>query len=160
MRQISKIVGAMFKRKMSRYSWLAVFSLFVALSPSLIAQTAATGALMGTVTDPTGAVVPNVTVTVTNSDTGQARTATTDAAGTYKFGLLPPGSYRVKFEATGFKTIEVPSVTINVTETNVLDRRVEVGTQTQEVTVQGGEVETRSDLERNGWNGDDRQNRY
>jgi len=127
--------------KSLRYTWLVVASLLLLLVPSLMAQTAGTGALTGTVTDPTGAVVPNVTVTVTNADTGQARTATTDAAGTYKLGLLPPGGYRVKFEATGFKTIEVPSITINVTETNVLDRRVEVGSQAQEVTVQGGEVE-------------------
>jgi hypothetical protein len=131
----------MCKRKMSRYSWLVGFSLFVALSPSLIAQTAATGALTGTVTDPTGAVVPNVTVTVTNADTGQARAVTTDAAGTFKVGLLPPGSYQVKFEASGFATIEVPSVAITVTETNVLDRRLQVGTQAQEVTVKGGDVE-------------------
>ena len=105
-----------------------------------MAQTGATGALAGTVTDATGAVVPNVTVTVTSADTGQARTVTTDAAGSYKVSLLPPGSYRVKFEATGFKTAEVPSTTVNVTETNVLDGRLEVGTQSQEVTVQG-EVE-------------------
>ena len=113
--------------KSLRYTWLVVASLLLLLVPSLIAQTAATGALMGTVTDPTGAVVPNVTVTVTNSDTGQARTVTTDAAGTFKFGLLPPGGYRVKFEASGFTTIEVPSVTITVTETNVLDRRLQGG---------------------------------
>jgi hypothetical protein len=106
-----------------------------------MAQTAATGGLTGTVTDQTGAVVPNATVTVTSADTGQARTVTTDAAGTYKVGLLAPGSYRVKFEASGFKTVEVPSTTVNVTETNVLDSRLEVGSQAQEVTVQG-EVET------------------
>ena len=105
-----------------------------------MAQTAATGGLTGTVTDQTGAVVPNATVTVTSADTGQARTVTTDAAGTYKIGLLPPGGYRVKFEASGFKTVEVPSITVNVTETDVLDGRVEVGSQAQEVTVQG-EVE-------------------
>jgi len=105
-----------------------------------MAQTGATGALAGTVTDPTGAVVPNVIVTITSIDTGQARTVTTDAGGSYKASLLSPGSYRVKFEASGFKTVEVPSITVNVTETDVLDRRLEVGTQSQEVTVQG-EVE-------------------
>jgi hypothetical protein len=105
-----------------------------------MAQTGATGALAGTVTDPTGAVVPNVIVTITSIDTGQARTVTTDVAGSYKASLLPPGSYRVKFEASGFKTVDVPSITVNVTETDVLDRRLEVGTQSQEVTVQG-EVE-------------------
>jgi hypothetical protein len=124
-----------------RCACLVVASLLVLSAPSLMAQTAASGALTGTVTDPTGAVVPNVTVTVTSTDTGQVRAVSTDAAGTYKVGLLPPGSYRVKFEASGFKTIEVPSVTINVTETSVLDRLVEVGSQAQQVTVQG-EVET------------------
>jgi hypothetical protein len=106
-----------------------------------MAQTAATGALAGTVTDSTGAVVPNVTVTVASTSTGQTRAVTTDAAGTYKVALLPPGTYRVNFEAMGFKTLEVPSITINVTETNVLDRQLEVGAQSQQVTVQG-EVET------------------
>ena len=106
---------------------LLVACLFLILSPSLMAQTAATGALAGTITDQSGAVVPNVTVTVTSVDTGQARTVTTDADGTYKVSLLPPGSYGVKFQATGFNPVEVPSVTVNVTETNVLDRHLEVG---------------------------------
>ena len=120
---------------------LLVACLFLILSPSLMAQTAATGALAGTITDQSGAVVPNVTVTVTSVDTGQARTVTTGADGTYKVSLLPPGSYGVKFQATGFNPVAVPSVTVNVTETNVLDRHLEVGSQSQEVTVQG-EVET------------------
>lgn len=81
----------MFNDNSLRYSWVVVVSLFLILAPSLMAQTAATGALAGTVTDPTGSVVPNVTVTLMNTDTGQARTATTSADGTYKFGLLSPG---------------------------------------------------------------------
>jgi hypothetical protein len=113
----------------------------VAFAPSLIAQTSSTGALTGTVTDPTGAVVPNVTVTATSVDTGQSRTATTGADGSYKISLLPPGNYRVQFEVAGFGAVSVPSVTVNVTETNVLDRRLAVGSQSQEITVQG-ETET------------------
>jgi len=112
------------------------FSLFVTLVPSLAAQTSATGALSGTVTDASGAVVPNATVTATSLDTGQARNATTGADGTYRFTLLPPGNYRVRIEATGFKPIEVPSATVSVTETAVLDRSLEVGAQTQTVTVE------------------------
>ena len=81
--------------------------LLLTVVPCLMAQTAATGALTGTVTDSTGAVIPNVTVTATSADTGQARTSTTGADGTYKFSVLPPGSYRVKFEAPGFGTAEV-----------------------------------------------------
>ena len=109
--------------------------------PSLLAQSAGTGALTGTVTDPTGAVVPNVTVTLTSADTNQARSANTGADGTYKFGLLPPGTYRVRFAAPGFKTSEIGGVTINVTETPTLDRALEVGAQSEQVTVEAS-VET------------------
>jgi hypothetical protein len=111
--------------------------LFFALSPStLLAQSAGTGALTGAVTDPTGAVVPNVTVTLTNNDTGLSRTAQTGADGAYRFSLIPPGTYKVRFAATGFKTSEVPSVTVNVTETPVLDRALEVGQQAESIEVQ------------------------
>ncbi len=120
---------------------LLIACLVFVLSPPLLAQSASTGALSGTVTDASGAVVPNVTVTATNSDTGQVRTGTTSADGSYKFALLPPGTYRVKFEASGFKASEVPSATVTVTETAVLDQHLEVGTQTEQVTVQG-EAET------------------
>jgi len=73
---------------------LALF-LFAAV-PSILGQTAGTGALTGTITDPSGAVVPNTTVTVTSLDTGQVRTATTGADGIYKINLLPPGNYRMR----------------------------------------------------------------
>ncbi|MBV8845486.1 MAG: carboxypeptidase regulatory-like domain-containing protein, partial [Bryobacterales bacterium] len=105
-------------------------------APLLIAQSAGTGALAGTVTDPSGASVPGATVTATNTETSQARTTTTGSDGTYKFSLLPPGTYRLKFTATGFRTAEVPSVPVNVTETPVLDQRLEVGAQSDQVTVE------------------------
>lgn len=114
----------------------AVVCLLLAFSLPAGAQTAATGALTGTVTDSTGAVVPNATVTATSVDTHQVRVETTGADGAYKFNLLPPGNYSVKFEATGFGAVEVPSATVNVTETAVLNRVLQVGTQTQEVSVQ------------------------
>ena len=106
------------------------------LSAPIFAQSAGTGAFTGTLTDPSGASVPNAAVTLTNLDTNQTRTATTSADGNYKFSLLPPGRYRVRFGATGFKTAEVTSVTINVTETPVLDQRLEIGSQTEQVTVE------------------------
>ena len=116
------------------YSLLIIAAL---LSPSLMAQSAGTGALTGTVTDPSGAAVPNLTVTLTSTDTGQVRTGVTGADGVYRFALLPPGTYKVRFSATGFKISEVPSVTVNVTETPVLNRTLEVGGQTETVLVQG-----------------------
>jgi Carboxypeptidase regulatory-like domain len=118
-----------------------VFALLVAvafciLAPSLFAQTAATGALSGTITDSTGSVVPNATVTVTSTATSQVRTAMTGGDGSYRIGLLPPGDYRIKFEAAGFKAIEIPTVTVTVTEIATLNQVLTVGSQTQEVTVQ------------------------
>jgi hypothetical protein len=108
----------------------------MALVPSLTAQSAGTAGLSGTITDPSGASVPNVTVTLTSSDTNQARTAITGPDGVYKFTLLPPGSYKVRFSATGFRTAEVSAVNLNVTESPVLNRSLEVGQQSDQVTVE------------------------
>src|SRR5437588_1717890 len=125
--------------KFRNFSLLLLFVCLFSLQ-SLRAQTPGTGALTGTVKDPSGAVIPNATVTLTSVDTGQARTTMTGADGVYRFALLPPGNYRVRIESSGFKPVEVPSVTVAVTETEVLDRNLEVGAQSQTVTVEG-EVE-------------------
>jgi hypothetical protein len=113
-----------------------VCACFFLLALSLAAQTAITGALTGTVTDPSGAAVPNAKVTLTSTATGQERTEVTGPEGVYKFTLLVPGTYGVKFEAAGFQTVEVPSVTVNVTETETLNRGLAVGSTSQQVTVQ------------------------
>jgi len=105
------------------------------------AQTAGTGALTGTISDSTGAVIPNVTVTATSTGTGQERTATTGADGEYTLSLLPPGTYRLRFAANGFKTAEIASVQVQVTETTALNRTMEIGAQTEQVTVEAS-VET------------------
>ena len=131
------------KRSDARLVAAACVILFLAFligSPSLFGQSAATGALTGTVKDSSGAVVPNATVTATSLGTDQSRATTTDAGGVYKFGFLPPDNYKLKFEASGFTTAEVPSVTVTVTETAVFDQALQVGTQTQQVEVRG-EVE-------------------
>ena len=119
-----------------RASSLVAAALFTTCVPLLMGQSAGTGALTGTVTDPSGAVVPSVTVTVINTDTNQTRTAITGSDGTYKFTLLTPGSYRVRFAASGFKTADVESVIVNVTETPVLDRILDIGAATEQVTVE------------------------
>ena len=118
-------------------SFTAILFCSAILAPSLFSQTAATGALAGTLRDPSGAVVANATVTAMSTGTGQSRVTTTSSDGTYKIGLLPPGSYSLKFEAMGFNTIEVPSITVVVTETAILDESLQVGAQSQQVTVTG-----------------------
>jgi hypothetical protein len=131
----------MVRRMNPKYGWFVVLSLFFMLAPSLRAQTAATGALTGTVTDASGAVIANATITVVNKENGQTRTLMTGTDGSYKVGLLPPGEYRLKFEITGFETVEVPSVTVHVTETPVVNQVMSVGSQTQQVEVQGEAAE-------------------
>ncbi len=115
---------------------LGCLALLFACTSPVWAQSATTGALTGTVTDPSGGVVVGASVTLDNTATGQERTATTDASGVYKFSLLLPGDYSVKISASGFKTSTVGSVTVNVTETAVLSQKLEVGAQTAEVTVE------------------------
>src|SRR5262245_52594316 len=112
---------------------LLLINLLIAFTPSLLAQSAGTGALTGTVRDASGGVIPGVTVTLTSADTNQTRTTITGEEGNYRFALLPPGNYAVRFSLTGFKTSEVSSVTVRVTETMVVDKALEVGAQGQEV---------------------------
>lgn len=107
----------------------------------MVAQTGGTGALSGTVTDATGSVVSNATVTATSADTGQVRTAKTATDGSFQIGLLQPGNYRVRYEAPGFKPVEISAVKVNVTESAVVDRQLEVGAANQSITVEGS-VET------------------
>src|SRR5262245_36530685 len=124
-------------RLSGNWLWILVLiAAFLALTPSLLAQSAGTGAITGRVTDSTGAVIPGVTVTLTSTDTNQTRTAISDENGSYRFALLPPGTYAARFSIPGFKTSEVSLVTVRVTETVALDRSLEVGAQTEQVTVE------------------------
>ncbi|HEY7391622.1 MAG TPA: TonB-dependent receptor, partial [Bryobacteraceae bacterium] len=111
-------------------------ALWVCAGQSLFAQSAGTAGLSGTITDASGAAVPGVTVTLTNVDTNQARTAATGSDGVYKFSLIPPGTYNIRITANGFKTAEVSRVALNVTESPVVDRTLEVGQQAEQITVE------------------------
>ena len=123
---------------------ILLLCLAVSVSPAL-AQSSSTGAISGTVSDPSGGVIAGSTVVATSLATGQSRTVATDSSGFYKFSLLPPGNYKVKFSASGFKTAEIPSVTVNVTETYSLNQALEVGATTQSVTVSETAVTVQSE---------------
>src|ERR1039457_1370287 len=108
---------------------IAAFLGLVVSVPALLFAQPAAGTLTGKLTDTAGAVVANAAVTATNFDNGQTRTATTGADGGYQFAMLPPGNYRVKFEAQGFKTFEIASATIGATQA-VVDGMLEPGAST------------------------------
>jgi Carboxypeptidase regulatory-like domain/TonB-dependent Receptor Plug Domain len=126
-----------------RRGWLKIANLLAYCAAAVLlcvslshAQSAGTGAIAGTVTDPSGAAVANAKVTLTSLATGQARVATTGANGDYRFSLLPPGNYSLEFSASGFKTATVSSVTVATTETATVNQALEVGAVTQTVTVE------------------------
>ena len=101
----------------------------------LFAQSASTAALTVTALDPGGASIPGASVSVTNTETNQARTEVTASGGSYTFTVLPVGTYKVVISASGFKTAEIDGIALNVTETRSVTQRLEIGTQTQQVTV-------------------------
>src|SRR5882757_7810713 len=90
---------------------LAVFAV-LALTISAFAQVQ-NGQITGTVTDPTGAAVPNAKVTVTNTATNLNISVATNASGNYTARELPIGTYKIVAEAAGFKTVSNVGVTVN-----------------------------------------------
>src|SRR5262245_12300657 len=95
-----------------------------------------TGDITGSVTDATGGVLPGVTITARCEETGLARSTTTDAQGGYSLPELPICVYKVTVELPGFKTV-TRDVQVAVNTVAKSDFRLEVGTQSETVTVEG-----------------------
>src|SRR5215471_17458078 len=94
--------------------YCSIFLLCLSFSPLAFGQSAATATIVGTVTDTQGAVVPNATVTATNTATGIGHTAKTTSSGNYTIPNLPPGSYDVKVEASSFAPAQAKGIKLNV----------------------------------------------
>jgi hypothetical protein len=108
------------------------------------AQTGALGTMIGLVTDQSGAVIPDVTVTITDTSTKASRTTTTNSAGRYVFVNVTPGIYAVTFTKAGFSKVSIPNDEIAVGETSTNNVTLRVGTenQTVEVAATGVELQT------------------
>ena len=98
----------------------------------------ASGTIVGHVTDPSGAVVVAAQVSVTNVDTQDVRTASTNGAGDYTVPLLQPGRYKVTVIAPGFKSATQEGIVVNVDQTVRTATSLTVGAQTESVTVTAG----------------------
>jgi len=96
-----------------------------------------TGAILGTAKDTSGGVLPNVTVTITNVDTGLKRTVMTGDDGFYRAPELAVGHYEVRGEHAGFKTDTRKGITLEVTDQAVINLTFEVGSEAQQVIVTG-----------------------
>lgn len=96
------------------------------------------GSIVGTVTDPSGAAVPNTEVVLTNLGTNTKRTATTNSDGLYQFVNLPPSRYSVEITKTGFTKVLRSPITVQTETTTTINIALQVGdvSQTVEVTAQ------------------------
>ena len=101
-----------------------------------------TGSISGTIKDSSGAVVPNATVTITNTDRNQVvRTIKSDSLGAYTAPLLPLGNYAVSAEANNFKKATVTGVVLHVNDKLTVDLTLEVGSTSETVTVQAAPLQ-------------------
>ena len=124
---------------------LIAIAVMMGLTNTAVAQASiSTGNIQGAVTDPSGAVVPNANVTITNAGTGQVLSVTSNSAGLYNSGSLIPGNYRVRVEAKGFRTSELP-VTVEVGTVATGNIKLEVGETSQVVEVQGSSVQVNTE---------------
>ena len=109
----------------------------VAVASIAIYAQQTTGAIRGLVADPSGASIPNVTVTATNTDTGAMQATKTGAGGNYVLPLLPPGRYEISAETAGFSKSLRSDVLVRITETEVVDFSLQLGSVAESVTVAG-----------------------
>jgi hypothetical protein len=121
-------------RKFQLRTFFVFAALLVAASVPLVAQSLTSGAIAGTITDPTSAVIPNVSVTLKSLDTGAAQNTTTNGAGEYRFTLLRPGRYSVTAAAPGFQKME-RQVSAAVGQIATANMALEVGQAAETVEV-------------------------
>ena len=126
----------------NRNTHISLSVLLLAFFPSLLCvctasgQTAATGQIVGTVTDPSRAAMPQVEVTVSNEATGLARTVKTNDEGDFTVPLLPPGKYSVTVLAPGFKTQTSSNIHVQVGSTVTVNIKLQLGQASEKVIVE------------------------
>src|SRR3984893_790402 len=124
---------------LARYKWLLLSVVF--LLTSLANSQLYTGSIAGTVTDPTGAVIPSARVIATDQDRGFSFTAVADDSGRYLLRPIPPGSYSVSVEAPNFQNQRKEGIKVDVKQNASVDFSVKVGAAAQIVDVQASGVE-------------------
>jgi hypothetical protein len=139
--EVSKRIAKPAPRRLQLFVVVCAFAISTFAT---LAQT--TGSIRGEVHDPTGALVPNTTLTATLAGTNTSRSATTSDDGTYEIPTLAVGTYEVTAVATGFKKFTARDVVVSIGHVAVLDVALEVGGSSETITVQANatQVETTS----------------
>jgi len=109
------------------------FALFLIAVPAF--PQGNTGRILGNITDATGALIPGASVTITNVERGTSQTLVTNEAGAYNAPSLPPGTYQIRAELSGFKTVERSNVVLEVGKELKIDITLEPGAVNEKVTV-------------------------
>jgi len=123
---------------------LFVFCIAINVSSAFAQSQASTGQIAGSVRDSAGAAIPNAKVKASNSDTGLERTATTSADGLFRMVLLPPGTYTVSADASGFGKATLSGVEVSVGRTTDTNLALGVGKVEETVTVTALGIQTTS----------------
>jgi hypothetical protein len=121
------------------FRWLLCLGIVLALvltTSALFAQSIISGEVTGSVTDPTGAVVANATVTLNSKDMGTTQAVSTNAAGGFRFPLLRPGLYSITVTATGFSAA-TQDITVGVGQVTTAAIQLRVGTTGETIEVTG-----------------------
>src|SRR5580698_5342169 len=116
-------------------STMTLSVLFILLAAASLPAQTFRGTILGTVTDPSGAVLPGAKVTVKNLGTGLERTTETSADGSYSLPELPIGTYNVTVTLTGFQTFVATNVTVDVATERRIDAAMKTGQVSSQVTV-------------------------
>src|SRR5438128_1170843 len=112
-----------------------MLTLHLALAFTYASAQSTNATLGGTVTDSSRALIPGVTITATNTQTGIVNTAVTNESGTYQFASLQPGVYKVSAELPGFQTQSYNDVTLGVAQQLRLNFTLQIGTVATAVEV-------------------------
>lgn len=136
-------------RNASATSILALATLIIgsAALPTPRAYSQATntsGSIQGTITDPSGAIVPGAIITITNAGTGDAKTYKTDSAGFYNSGPLVPGNYGIAVTAPGFSQVKATTV-VQISSISTDNYKLAVGTSGEVIEVQGEAIAVNSE---------------
>ncbi len=115
---------------------LSIASLAAVLSVSYLNAQQSSGAFNGTITDSTGALLPNAEVSITNADTTIVRTVETNASGIYQISNVLPGTYAVTIQKPGFQTIKQTGTILGVNQTLTGNFQLSIGNASTDVTVQ------------------------
>jgi len=122
---------------LSSFSIFAVVAFIALLLPAQGRGQVAGATLSGSITDPSGRVIPGAEIAVTNTGTGITTAVTTNSAGIYIAPNLIPGAYTVTIRAPGFQRVNQTGITLTVGAQQVLDMTMRVGTETQTINVTG-----------------------